>query len=249
MSYTRRLGALALLGAFVGLPLAAGPAVAQPDGAQVTFKGGGLGLLLCGSKPDVPAINVGAESKLRLTNELGLNATLTIDGSASTSVASGETIEVQFHRGPVSIGMEPDCALNLNQDFQELTVEVTPARAAAPAPIRTTPAAQQQKPNQPASGGQPSAAARPSGTPVAPGDVLLPEMTTMPDPSAAPGPFTSPVTVVSSNSAAARLASGAPVDKGPIGLLAIIATVCVVGVSAGAIRAIITQRATRAEFA
>jgi len=40
-----------------------------------------------------------------------------------------------------------------------------------------------------------------------------------------------------------------PVDKGSMGLLAIIATVCVVGVSAGAIRAIITQRATRTGFA
>jgi hypothetical protein len=46
-----------------------------------------------------------------------------------------------------------------------------------------------------------------------------------------------------------RLAVDTPLDKGPIGLLAIIATVCVVGVTAGAIRAIITQRATRVEFA
>jgi hypothetical protein len=38
-------------------------------------------------------------------------------------------------------------------------------------------------------------------------------------------------------------------DDGPIGLLAMIATVCVVGVSAGAVRALITQRANRAEWA
>lgn len=43
--------------------------------------------------------------------------------------------------------------------------------------------------------------------------------------------------------------SDTPTDKGPIGLLAIIATVCVVGVSVGAIRAIVGHRASRTEFA
>jgi hypothetical protein len=38
-------------------------------------------------------------------------------------------------------------------------------------------------------------------------------------------------------------------DDGPVGLLALIATVCVVGVSAGAVRALVTQRANRAEWA
>ncbi|BCB80618.1 hypothetical protein GCM10022251_02350 [Phytohabitans flavus] len=46
--------------------------------------------------------------------------------------------------------------------------------------------------------------------------------------------------------AAEALSSVQPVRKsGPIGLLALIATICVVGVSSGAIRAIIAQRATR----
>jgi hypothetical protein len=43
--------------------------------------------------------------------------------------------------------------------------------------------------------------------------------------------------------------AGPASDDGPIGLLALIATVCVVGVSAGAIRALVTQRANRAEWA
>ncbi len=250
MSHVNRLGALALLGALAGLPLAAQPAAAQQGGAQVTFNGGGLGLLLCGSKPDVTTINVGAESKVRLTNGLGFDATLTIDGSASTNVADGETVEVQFHRGPVSIGMEPDCALNLNRDFQQLTVEVNAANP-APVPSRTTSPPSLQKPHTKPS---PPSVAPPGGVPGPPlptMDPLFPEMSALPEASLGFGPFTSPATVVSSkSSASARLAADTgPVDKGPIGLLAIIATVCVVGVSAGAIRAIITQRATRAEFA
>ncbi|GIF71136.1 hypothetical protein [Asanoa siamensis] len=50
--------------------------------------------------------------------------------------------------------------------------------------------------------------------------------------------------------AAEPLASVDPVsESGPTGLLALIATVCVVGVSAGAIRAIIAQRASRTRAA
>jgi hypothetical protein len=50
--------------------------------------------------------------------------------------------------------------------------------------------------------------------------------------------------------AAEPLASVDPVsESGPTGLLALIATVCVVGVSAGAIRAIIAQRASRTSAA
>lgn len=44
-----------------------------------------------------------------------------------------------------------------------------------------------------------------------------------------------------------RTSQPAP-ENGPIGLLALIATVCVVGVSAGAVRAILTQRARSAEW-
>jgi hypothetical protein len=43
--------------------------------------------------------------------------------------------------------------------------------------------------------------------------------------------------------------AGSSSDDGPVGLLALVATVCVVGVAAGAIRALIAQRANRAEWA
>lgn len=250
-----RLAGVALLGALVGMPFAAQPSAAaqQPAGPQVTFSGGGLGLLLCGSRPDIPQITVGAESKVRLTNGLGLAATLKIDGSVSATVANGETVEVQFHRGPVAIGMEPDCALNLNQDFEQLTVEVTPTRT-APAPAQTGSAG---LPNSRPSTAAPTTGASTPDDPQAPappsGDVF-PDPTGLPldgSKAVAGASLKSPATVVNPDgSPAQRLASGTgPVDKGPIGLLAIIATVCVVGVSVGAIRAIITQRATRAEFA
>ncbi|HCT80558.1 MAG TPA: hypothetical protein DGG94_17120 [Micromonosporaceae bacterium] len=244
----KRLATFAIVGALAGLPLA-GQASADPaPGASVTFTGGGLGLLLCGSKPATSRITVGAESKVRLTNSLGMGAQLNIDGAASATVASGETVEVQFHRGPVGITMVPDCALNLNPKFEQLTVDVTAAPAAVPAKPATPP-----KPSTKPSTGAPATGA-PGALPALPTDPLFPdELANVPGGSPAPGSGTleSPATVVNPDGSPARKLAGesGPVDKGPIGLLAIIATVCVVGVSAGAIRAIITQRATRAEFA
>jgi hypothetical protein len=232
------------------MPAAA--AFAAEPSPGVSFTGGGLGLLLCGSKPDSSRITVGAETKVRLTNALGMGAELRIDGAASATVGSGETVEVQFHRGPVSVTMVPECALNLNPKFEQLTVDVT-APPAAPAPVKPAPAV--PKPSTAPSKAAPGAA--PAGSPGAglpelPVDPLFPSgVADVPGGTTADGGGSlesSPATVVAGKNPKNAGHNG-PIDKGPIGLLAIIATVCVVGVSAGAIRAIITQRATRAEFA
>jgi hypothetical protein len=254
--FVKRLSATAAIGALVGLPLAMPAWAADP--ASVTFSGGGLGLLLCGSKPNTSRISVPADQKVRLTNQLGTDATLNIDGSANSSVANGETVEVQFHRGPVSIGMVPDCPLNLNPSYEQLTVDVRPNTnkvMAVPAPAASPAARPSVKPtantlpsaDDPIRGGEDGS----PPVPAAAGASLFAEA--MPGAEPSPGVILeSPATVVHpgrSPRGQALAADAGPVDKGPIGLLAIIATVCVVGVSAGAIRAIITQRATRTEFA
>ncbi|WP_026208649.1 hypothetical protein [Catelliglobosispora koreensis] len=246
----RRIAVLTATGFLAMLPAAS--ALAANPGPGVNFTGGGLGLLLCGSKPDAPRITVGAESKIRLTNSLGMGAELRIDGSPSATLASGETVEVQFHRGPVAVTMVPDCALNLNPKFEQLTVDVTPTQAnpapAKPAPAQSKPAA---KPSTGVPGNAQPGSSPGAALPELPEDPLFPgAVTNVPGgtPDGSGGTLeSSPATVV--NSAKKPTSTSGPVDKGPIGLLAIIATVCVVGVSAGAIRAIITQRATRAEFA
>lgn len=277
MSYAirRRAAAFAAAGLLAGLPLlAAMPAsAAEPEAAPgVSFSGGGLGLLLCGSKPATTKITVAAEAKVRLTNGLGQGATLQIDGEDSASVADGETVEVQFHRGPVKVAMVPECLLNLNPTFEPLTVEVVKKSTASPSTTGTgtggqpTGSSPTKKPSakaspKPSSTGssrtQPGRTA-PTGE-QAPGDetpVDVPDneepLFENPDGSTGeePAPEQSSAVVVGDvNKINSNQVSSTSPDKGPIGLLAIIATVCVVGVSAGAIRAIIAQRATRAEFA
>ncbi|GAA1416542.1 hypothetical protein ACFQZ4_25435 [Catellatospora coxensis] len=277
MSYAirRRAAAFAAAGLLAGLPLlGASPAGAvEPEAAPgVSFSGGGLGLLLCGSKPATTKITVAAESKVRLTNGLGQGATLQIDGKDSADVADGETVEVQFHRGPVKVAMVPECLLNLNPTFEPLTVEVTSRSTSTPSGSGSGSTSGQGSSSGSTPTRKPSAKPSPTKAASQPGtsrstsrndtpapadehpEVTEPTETLFPVPGDGDGQGVQespPAAVVGGSGEmldANRLSSTSP-DKGPIGLLAIIATVCVVGVSAGAIRAIIAQRATRAEFA
>ncbi|GAA2351236.1 hypothetical protein Cme02nite_24510 [Catellatospora methionotrophica] len=278
MSYAirRRAAAFAAAGLLAGLPLlGAGQAMAaEPEAAPgVSFDGGGLGLLLCGSKPATAKITVPAESKVRLTNGLGQGATLQIDGKDSAAVADGETVEVQFHRGPVKVAMVPECLLNLNPTFEPLTVDVVNRSTSTPPSSGnsgggqgsgSTPSKKPSAKPSPTKGASQSSGGNRQTSPAGSPD-NTDETVDVPDPSGAPlfeeppvagadgepAPEESPngSVVGSSNKIETRDAKLVSSDKGPIGLLAIIATVCVVGVAAGAIRAIIAQRATRAEFA
>jgi hypothetical protein len=264
MSYAtrRRAAGLAVAGVLVALPLFGSAALAAPDSQDVAFGGGGPGALLCSSTPATPSITVPADSKLRLTNNLGQAATLQIDGQDAASVAKGASVDVRFHRGPVLVAMAPQCPLNLNRSFKTLTVEVTP-RTAAPAPPSTPVvtggprAGTSQAPADGKSSPRPTGASATTTTgdddeavvPVPSGDPLFPdEISALPASGVeTPAGTEPPATVVNADGSQVQALTGreAPVDNGPIGLLAIIATVCVVGVSAGAIRAIIAQRATR----
>lgn len=261
MSYAirRRAAGLAVAGVLVALPLFGSAAVAAPGDPDVTFGGGGPGVLLCGSTPATPNITVPADSQLRLTNSLGQDATLQIDGQDAAQVGKGDSVDVQFHRGPVTVAMVPQCPLNLNTTFKTLTVDVTPIAATAPTAPATkkpgttaSPTPQAAKPSPRAAG---ATSPNPSGTdesvlPLPSTDPLFPEdISGLPAGAETPGGSDgeSPATVVKPDGSQTQVltSSRGPVDNGPIGLLAIIATVCVVGVSAGAIRAIIAQRATR----
>jgi len=235
-----RAASVAAFGALVGLPLAA-PAPAT-DAAGVTFTNGGLS---CGSKPDISRIKVITGQKVRLTNQLGLDATVKIDGSVSTTVTDGETVEVQFQRGPVTIVMVHDCAPDLNPSYEPLTVVVTQnATTRSPHP---TPA-NSPKPSSARGNGSPSGGR--DGSP--PGDAQFTEATVRgldPPGGVSVGMAATVVHLERSPRGQTLAGDTGEADKGPIGFLTIIATVCVFAVSAGATYAIITQRPTRTGLA
>jgi hypothetical protein len=264
MRSARRLAAGFGLGLLLGVPALAGPALAlaEPESTQVEFNGGGLGLLLCGSRPDRGSVTVRSESKVVFVNNIGQGATLQIDGENGGPIADGQAVEVQFHRGPVSIAMVPDCLLNLggNGSYEPVTVNVnSPTQSGGTTGGSKSNVKNRTTPSKPKPSPTAKAAASPgAGDPSATVD-QSPLFSLEPDPSAGgeltgePSSSDAAVPVGDSTTTGTRLTNATsddtPMDKGPIGLLAIIATVCVVGVSVGAIRAIVGQRASRAEFA
>jgi len=242
----------------ISVPLfSAGAAMAGPEAEpQVEFGGGGLGLLLCGSKPNVPSISVPSQSKVIFINNLGQGAQLQIDGADGGPVGSGEAVEIQFHRGPVSVAMVPECLLNLNGSFEPVTVQVSQPRTTTSTTTRST-----TSPKPSATSGTRTSPSPASSHPATATGTAGPGQTEpdLNDPlfqidtgTEGDNPSPSAATVVKNPDGSLANPALSPMsqsDRGPIRLLAIIATVCVVGVSAGAIRAIISQRASRAEFA
>jgi hypothetical protein len=257
---TVRVGALLATGAVAGLPLlAAGPAAAA--GPEISFsRGGGLEALSCSSSPSEESVTVPAESTVTFVNRLGSDATLRIDGRDATEVKKDESTDVLFHRGPVQVALVPDCSLlALSKTFEPVSVKVEPADTPA-----DPPSSQAAKPGghaaaggssgstssggsstgtdeSPAADRKPSASPSSSSVPPAGGGVGSTGAGTVEGPEAPGGEQGLAAEPLSSVRASA--------ERGPNGLLAIIAAVCVVGVSAGAIRAIVAQRATRTRVA
>jgi hypothetical protein len=269
------------------------PAVAADH--EVTFGGGGLGLLSCESRPDVSRVLVAPESTVAFTNQLGQPATLRIDGADRSRVARGATVEVRFHSGSASVQLVPDCVLNLSESFGPVTVQVSPPSPAptsaddpppsgatsAPATSGRTDGSTQRPATGAGTTDQPPSgpAAAPPGWPAAgipPGPEGAPSGVAEPgaeEPGAAvpgagdpdrwrtwsgadgvgPGidlPTGGPATVLDRGHPAEPMAYAAASSRtGSFGLLALIATVCVVGITVGAIRAIVAQRATRTSWA
>jgi hypothetical protein len=263
----------ALLGA--ALTVGAGPVYAAPSGGPtVEFSGGSmLNLLVCKSSPSAGKVTVPADSRVTFVNRLGQTATLKVDGKAVSQIGANQAVPVVFHYGPADVSMTFNCGVGVVEEFKSVGVTVTSAPAAntAPAPgvgstgtgAKGTGGIAARSGASPTSGSRSShgggAGAKTNGTsPTDPAAASTNNERTEPidpslfgsDPSAVPlaagapsAPGDSQVYVE-----AAVPASGTP-RNGPVGLLALIAAVCVVGVGIAAIRAIIAQRATRASYA
>jgi hypothetical protein len=252
---------------------------AEPEtNSQVVFSGDGLLGVACGAKPSASSVTVPAESTLRVVNNTGRKAKLLLDGAARGEVAPGATADVLFHRGPVELALKPDCMLADEKAVRVEVLAAPPPPTATgndtpanpPVPPFGGGTGDSDDSDDPAPAGddrqredrpdgadaEPAAGASPGAADPADRDAdpANPDADpTNPDAApAVPDSFDGGTGIDGATSVAAAepLASVDPVsDSGPTGLLALIATVCVVGVSAGAIRAIIAQRASRTRAA
>jgi hypothetical protein len=268
--------AAALLGA--ALTVGAGPAYAAPTGGPtVEFSGGSmLNLLVCKSSPSTGKVTVPADSRVTFVNRLGQTATLKVDGKAVSQIGANQAVPVVFHYGPADVSMTFNCGVGVVEEFKSVGVTVT---ASAPANAAPAPAAGSAGSGAKGTGGiaarggsSPNSSTKSSHGGGTSAKTNSANGTSPTDPAAAGtnNEGTEPIdpSLFGSGSSAAPLAAGAPSApgdgqvyveaavpasgtprNGPVGLLALIAAVCVVGVGIAAIRAVIAQRATRASYA
>jgi hypothetical protein len=249
-----RFAVLVATSVLAGLPLvAAGPAAGAPP--RIEFSRDGLQLLSCDSKPSDGGVKVPVESIVTFVNNLDEDATLRIDGQDAARVREDGSTEVLFHRGTVQVQMVPDCGLSLRSDFQAVSVDVV-APSGTPSEPSSSGSAKAGSPSTGSSGGQDS---RGTGSPRARNESAVPDGSMPGSPSDTPaapaGGGARPSGGLrgsgdESGLAAEPLSSEAGLGENePNGLLIITAVLCIAGVSAGAIRAIVAQRASRTSVA
>ena len=259
--------ALSLGGAMLlGTPFASAGETTDAD--TVSFSGGcGLiGLLAPSSKPDPKTLEVAEGTEMTFTNKLGSNAVLHI-GATTMDIAKDESKKVTLEDKSVEVAMIPKCVLEhgLFENMQKATITVKgnpdtpdPVDPAA-TPGNTAKPGNTTKPSKtatatPDSGSRPTLdPKRPAAEGAVPPDAggNAPAAGSTPAPAgAAPGGGNAPGAGANgapgTGAFAVEPVGGDVTNSGSTGLLALIATVCLVGVGAAAVRTVATQRSTAA---
>jgi hypothetical protein len=207
----------------------------------------------CPSTPDRPTLTVNPGETVDFVNQLGETATLT-SSTSHQDLDAGEMVPVTFTAttAPISIEMLPHCNLDVGV-HQAITVTVRPV-VADPSASASASASAPRSPSPPSSAGSGRSA---SSAPKHPGPAKhTPKHRPTGAPSRSPaisgagngGDADPPGQTPPTDTAAFRFGdpvSAIPAPRGASGLLTLIATVSVGGVTAAVIRAIVGQRATR----
>jgi len=236
------------------------------DGKTITFDGGcGLiGLLAPSSTPDPSELEVPADSKITFTNDLGTDAVLHV-GATTVDVPKGESEVVTLDDKSVEVAMVPGCMLEhgLFEKMESATVTV---KGSTTPPDEVDPT---QPPGENPGGGDgsgsgsgsadgddkpgdaPDTGSRPeidTDKPAADGAVPPDAGGNAADGSAPAAPVDGNTPGAGSNQPGSEFAvepvGGDVTNSGSTGLLALIATVCLVGVGAAAVRTVAQQRSS-----
>lgn len=243
MQPTHRAASMALAALFATAPLAFGTAAhagapVHGGGSAVTFNGAGLLVVARTSTASANSLTVPAKSALRVVNSTRDGATVLLDQPATGEIARGADAELLSHEGLVSLALKPGSVFAKTFSVPVHVVAPPTVRQAAPPAVNLAASATIGGNTTSGSGGT-TAGAGPPNAAAQPEVQADPERAGGGETSAAPDAGTD-ITAGEPPASVERLS-----ETGRTGLLAMIATVCVVGVSAGAIRAIAAQRATR----
>jgi hypothetical protein len=212
------------------------PAYAATDQPTVSFVGSGPAPLACSSRPTVPNMTIKRNTRIVLANFTGADATADLGSGDTVAVADGAAISVRLKEGSYTITMVPSCLTVFDVEPTVITVvralpEPSPSPPAGTEPVSAGSAQVPPTSGSSSSSGSGSAAfGRNDPSPSSqPSDTA--------EPSAKPEPDVQHTFAVRPNTA--------PDGRGER-LLALIAAICVFGVTSAIIRAIVAQRATGA---
>lgn len=241
-----RLG-LAVLAIVSGLVvLGIEPGYAEVEQLVITFNGGGTAPLICPSHPDRGTVSVNLGRPVVLANLTGADATVDIGADAPVAVPNGRGVSVELAVGTHVLRMVPKCLLL--GDIGRAVVTVSKGASAPPPTGNPGPTPNPTVPN-PASSDRPGPGTAPEsdrGPDQVPASGTASTGPGPGGPGAAPtgsppGPGGFDQTTVE----VLPVAVGRAPDRHGSRLLAIVAAICALGVTAGIIRAIVTYRATR----
>jgi hypothetical protein len=251
----RPIGVGAIFVALACGVVAWGVSAAHAEAPTVTFHGGPLAPAVCPASPDHPNLNITEGTWVNVVNRTGATATLEVDGSSS-QIAKNGGLSVMLPAGRHDLRLIPDCPVH--GAIVPVVIEVAAvqtgsssepsASSAGSPPARSVPSV-----GSAGSGAYPDRGVAEVGTGPSGGVVGGPS----PEPDGSPGRAGAPHTDGEASGAVAPgsdpdsaitvVPYAVPETEDPRGarLLAVIATICVFGVTVAIIRAILAQRTTR----
>jgi hypothetical protein len=211
----------------VGVYLGAAQAAPKSDEPTVRFTSGGPTPLACGSHPDIRALSVMQGGRVTLANLIGVDATIDVGGMDPVPVADGTGVSVKLKKGEHLLRMVPRCALTG-------TIETVTITAGKEAPASSVAAASPE-----------SEAVRrsPERTVAVDHTALVPAS---PPPNEGDGADQNQDESGPEIYDLLAVPVERPKDLRGHRLLAVIATICMLGVTTAIIRAIVSQRASHA---
>jgi hypothetical protein len=233
---SRRLRLRTLLVGALFLGVLWGLSAAHAESQTVTFRGGPLAPVLCPAAPDASSLGIVEGTWINVVNQTGAPATLEVDGVANQTIVKGGGLSVMLPAGQHDLRLIPHCPTRgkLLSVLIDVDLMSSPGSPAASGSAPTAPPARSGAPGDPSV--SPVGGADPRAT--SPVSVVSGLRSASPSPSrTSPPDAPVPVDLV-------VVPYAVPETDDPRGerLLAVIAAICVFGVTAAIIRAILAQR-------
>jgi hypothetical protein len=217
----------------------------------VTFTSSGLVPVACGSSPDVSTLSVVEGTPIVVVNHSGVSGRVEVGGAAVLTLADGEAGTLTLTLGSHNVVLVPQCVLVVSVTALVVTVTKSPqpdptqpsTPSGSPTEETLPPTSGPEFSNDPTATADPTIGPRPkrmpAGVPVAGEDqVMSAAITSASATSASPTSASSPP-APSGVVQAEAIPWTKPEDSKGVRLLAVIAVICVLGVTAAIIRSIV----------